>query len=98
MAGQEKILLAARPLTRTQGKKPAPGDPPPLSEDVAKLRAALVGTCGNVTKAAIKLECTKPWLMNLLRRHDLNEYARDLRQKSGQPWTGRPYGAQIRAN
>lgn len=67
-----------------------PAEPLPLSENVPKLKAALVKTCGNVTRAAEKLRVSKPYLMVLLRRHALNDYARELRQQKGQPWTGRP--------
>lgn len=45
---------------------------------------------GNITRAAEKLGISKPWIMLLLRRHGLNDYARELRLQNGQPFTGRP--------
>lgn len=62
----------------------------PLSENVAKLKSELLRARGNITWASTKLGVSKAYLMTLLRRHSLNEFARELRMQSGQSWTGRP--------
>jgi len=61
-----------------------------LSTDPSRIREALTKTGGNISRAAISLGVTKPYAMWLVRRFDLNGWARTLREDSGAPPTGRP--------
>jgi hypothetical protein len=63
-----------------------------LSADLPRLRGALEEAHGNISRAAQALGITKPWAMELVRRNDLNEWARKLREKNGQGSTGYPRG------
>lgn len=61
-----------------------------LSDDPIRFRSVLRSSKGNITRAASVLGITKPYAMNLIKKLKLNEWARNLRQKFGQPATGRP--------
>jgi len=63
-----------------------------LSSDLPRLRAALEAAQGNISRAAKALEITKPYAMELVRRHKLNEWACELRERNGQGATGYPKG------
>ena len=62
----------------------------PLTSDLPRVRAALIKHHGNITHAAEELGCWKPYLSVLLRDKGLRDFAKDLREKSGSPATGRP--------
>lgn len=61
-----------------------------LADDKARVEAALRDTKGNVTRAAMILDVSKPYLLNLVRRLELSAWASDLRKQHGAPSTGRP--------
>jgi hypothetical protein len=62
----------------------------PLSLDAARVRAALVGVRGNITRAAAVLGVSKPYTMWLVARHGLRDEAREMRAAAGMAATGRP--------
>ncbi len=63
---------------------------PPLCEDAPRIRAALTLTGGNITRAAVSLGVGKSYMMGLMRRLALNDFARALRIERGAAATGRP--------
>lgn len=66
-----------------------------VSDDLPRVRAALVCARGNITYAALALGVTKPWAMTLVRRFELNEFACELRKAGGARETGRPKRVSI---
>jgi hypothetical protein len=62
----------------------------PLSSDPDRLRAVLISTAGNITHAAELLGVAKSYLMEIVRKHELNEFCAKLRHLAGAPHTGRP--------
>ena len=67
-----------------------------LSTDVERLKGAILETQGNLTRAADLLECSKTHIMVLARRHQLNDWAREVRMKNGHPPTGNPLRSRVR--
>ena len=61
-----------------------------LSTDHSRVRETLQHTGGNISRAAVALQVTKPYMMNLIKKLQLNAWCRMLRQSSGLPITGRP--------
>lgn len=61
-----------------------------LCYDEYRLRQALQYTNGNITRAAEFLCVSKPYVMGLVKKFSLNDWARGLREASGVPRTGRP--------
>jgi hypothetical protein len=62
----------------------------PLSEDRPRLHAALTTARGSITRAAEVLGVSKHYLLKVVKKHELNAWARELRVRSGLPVTGRP--------
>jgi len=54
------------------------------------LRAALEKTVGNITRAAKILGTTKTHGMRLVKKHNMNIYAHELRLSAGHAATGKP--------
>jgi len=73
------------PSQETDGPSPLP-----LTLDLPRVRAALEKHNGNITRAAKELDVWKPYLSVLLKNAKLSDWARELREKSGSPATGRP--------
>ena len=93
MSGAVEWNIAARPRLSTDIPMENPVFPRiKLSADLPRLRTALEGAHGNISRAAQALGITKPWAMELVRRNDLNDWARALREKNGQGSTGYPRG------
>lgn len=61
-----------------------------LSNDTNRLKGAIIKTEGNLTRAATALKVSKQHIMALVRRHGLNDWARDLRVAHGHPPAGNP--------
>jgi len=61
-----------------------------LSDDPERLRAAIAEAGGNISRAAKALGITKPYAMSLVKKFELNDFARGLRENNGLPSTGRP--------
>jgi len=62
-----------------------------LSKDIQRLKNAILMNEGNLTRSAALLEVSKQHVMSLVKRHGLNEWARDVRLAHGHPHRGTPY-------
>lgn len=58
---------------------------------LAALREALIAEAGNITNAAARLGVHRTHAMRLLKKHDLVQFAAELRQRAGNRTRGRQW-------